>query len=131
MYPFDSISCLSTFLNYSITQLIYVIIWKCKQAADLFKCINNTKIVIKIIMNLQFFSKNVNKQLKSADFFSEMSKFQKNSLKRILSFFIVMSKHTLLFVVHLPNMKYLIFPIFIFYYLLLYSNGKTSDGKFN
>ena len=53
--------------------------------------------------------KNVNKQLKSADFFSEMSKFQKSVLTKILSFFIVMSKYTLIFAVLQPNMKYLMF----------------------
>ena len=55
--------------------------------------------------------KNVNNQLKSADFFTEMLKFRKIILMKILSFFIVMSKLTLIFVVHQPNVKYLIFPI--------------------
>ena len=37
-----------------------------------------------------------------------MSKFQKSLLTKILSFFIVMSKHILAFAVHQPNVKYLI-----------------------
>ena len=54
-------------------------------------------------MDLQFFQKNVNKQLKSADFLSEMSKFQKILLSKVLAFFILMSDHTLVFVVQPPN----------------------------
>ena len=54
-------------------------------------------------MNLQFFQKYVNKQLKSADFLSEMSKFQKILLSKVLAFFILMSDHTLVFVVQPPN----------------------------
>ena len=54
-------------------------------------------------MALQFFEKNVNKQLKSADFLSEMSKFQKNLLNKVLAFFILMSEHTLVLVVQPPN----------------------------
>ena len=54
-------------------------------------------------MVLQFFEKNVNKQLKSADFLSEMSKFQKNYLNKVLAFFILMSEHTLVLVVQPPN----------------------------
>ena len=50
-----------------------------------------------------FFEKNVNKQLKSADFLSEMSKFEKILLNKVLAFFIVMSDHTLVFVVQPPN----------------------------
>ena len=62
-------------------------------------------------MKFTFFWKNVNKQLKSADFFSQTSKFQKSLLMKILTFFIVMLKHTLTFVVQQTNMKYLVFPI--------------------
>ena len=54
-------------------------------------------------MALQFFEKNVNKQLKSADFLSEMSKFQKILLNKVLASFILMSNHTIVFVVPLPN----------------------------
>ena len=54
-------------------------------------------------MDLQFFWKNVNKQLKSADFLSEMSKFQKILFIKVLAFFILMSDHTLVFVVQPPN----------------------------
>ena len=54
-------------------------------------------------MNLQCFQKNVNKQLKSADFLSEMSKFQKNYLNKVLAFFILMSEHTLVLAVQPPN----------------------------
>ena len=38
-------------------------------------------------MDLQFFQKNVNKQLKSADFLSEMSKFQKKIVKQSFGIF--------------------------------------------
>ena len=135
----DKINDLFTFQCYYINPdlrsrdflSIYVVIQKCKQKSNFIRQLYNSQIVVELILKFSIFVKNVNKQLKSADFFSEMSKFQKKSLKRILSFFIVMSKHTLLFVAHLPNVKYLIFPIYIFYYLLLYSNEKTSDGKFN
>ena len=82
-------------------------------------------------MNFHYFWKNVNKQLKSADFFSEMSKFQKKLLTKILYFSIMMSKHTLVFVVHPPNVKYLIFPISMFCYLSSYWNRKNADGFFN
>ena len=54
-------------------------------------------------MDLQFFWKNVNKQLKSADFLSEMSKFQKILLNKVLAFLIQMLDHTLVFVVQPPN----------------------------
>ena len=53
-------------------------------------------------MNLQYIWKNVNKQLKSADFLSEMSKFQKNLLKKVFSFLKIMWKPTLIFLV-LPS----------------------------
>ena len=56
-------------------------------------------------MVLQFFEKNVNKQLKSADFLSEMSKFQKILLNKVLASFILMSNHTIVFVVPPPNSK--------------------------
>ena len=60
---------------------------------------------------LTFFRKNVNKQLKSADFFSELSKYEKKLLQKILSFFTVTSKNNLIFIVYLHNVKYLITPI--------------------
>ena len=63
----------------------------------------NSQNVEEIIMNLQYFWKNVNKQLKSADFLSEMSKFQKNLLNKVLASFILMSNHTIVFVVPPPN----------------------------
>ena len=44
----------------------------------------NSQFVIEVILKFSFFVKNVNKQLKSADFFSEMSKFQKKLLTKIL-----------------------------------------------
>ena len=84
-----------------------------------------------MILKFSFFEKNVNKQLKSADFFTEMSKFQKSILRKILSFFILISKHTFIFIVHPPNMKYLIFQISIFCYLCLNPNGKNVIEKFN
>ena len=54
-------------------------------------------------MDLQFFWKNVNKQLKSADFLSETSKLWKNFLNKVLAFLIQMSDHTLVFVVQPSN----------------------------
>jgi len=54
-------------------------------------------------MDLQYFLENVNKQLKSADFLSEMSKFQKILLNKVLVYFIIMSNHTIVFVVPPPN----------------------------
>ena len=54
-------------------------------------------------MDLQFFWKNVNKQLKSADFLSEVSKFQKVLLNKFFAFFILMSEHTLVLVVQPPD----------------------------
>ena len=71
----------------------------------------NSQNVEEIIMNLQYFWKNVNKQLKSADFLTEISKFQKIHLNEVFAFFNLSSKHTLIFVVHQPNVKYFIFPI--------------------
>ena len=69
-----------------------------------FSCqICNSQNVVKSMKNLKFFWKNVNKQLKSADFWSEMSKFQKILLNKVLAFLIQMSDHTLVFVVQLPN----------------------------
>ena len=54
-------------------------------------------------MVLQFFEKNVNKQLKSADFLSEISKFQKIHINKVFAFFNLSSKHTLICVVQTPN----------------------------
>ena len=54
-------------------------------------------------MNLLFFEKNVNKQLKSADFLSETLKFRKILLNKVLAFLIQMSDHTLVVVVQPPN----------------------------
>ena len=59
----------------------------------------NCQKVVESNQSFVFIWKNVNKQLKSADFLSEMSKFQKSLLKKILSFLILMSKHTLDFVI--------------------------------
>ena len=59
-------------------QLIYVLIQKCKQKTNSRCQLCNSQNLCKNIMVLQFFEKNVNKQLKSADFLSEMSKFQKS-----------------------------------------------------
>ena len=63
----------------------------------------NSQNVEEIIMNLQYFWKNVNKQLKSADFLTEISKFQKNHLNEVFAFFNLSFKHTLIFVVQPPN----------------------------
>ena len=71
-------------------QLIYVLIQKCKQKTDSRCQLCNSQNLVKNIMALQFFEKNVNKQLKSADFLSEMSKFQKILLNKVLAFFILM-----------------------------------------
>ena len=65
----------------------------------------NSQYIVNNFMDLQFFLKNVNKQLKSADFLSEMSKFQKNLLNKVLASFILMSNHTIVFVVPPPNSK--------------------------
>ena len=54
-------------------------------------------------MVLQFLEKNVNKQLKSADFLSEISKFQKIHINEVFAFFNLSSKHTLICVVETPN----------------------------
>ena len=63
----------------------------------------NSQNVVEIIMNLWYFWKNINKQLKSADFLSETSKFWKILLNKVLAFLIQMSDHTLVFVVQPPN----------------------------
>ena len=54
-------------------------------------------------MNLQYFWKNVNKQLKSADFLTEISKFQKIHWNEVFAFFNLSSKHALIFVDQPPN----------------------------
>ena len=81
-------------------------------------------------MDLQFFLKNVNKQLKSADFLSEMSKFQKNLLNKVLAFFILMSEHTLVLVVQPPNGQKSYSNIHV---LLLtpYTYDRVAQGKFS
>ena len=56
-------------------------------------------------MNLQYFWKNVNKQLKSADFLSEILKFQKIHINKVFAFFNLSSKHTLICVAQTPNTK--------------------------
>ena len=63
----------------------------------------NSQNIVNNFMDLQFFLKNVNKQLKSADFLSEMSKFQKILLNKVLASFILMSNHTIFFLVPPPN----------------------------
>ena len=80
-------------------KLIYVLIQKSKQMTNSSCQICNSQNVVQSIMNLQFFWKNVNKQLKSADFLSETSKFQKNYFNKIFAFLILMSDHTFVFVV--------------------------------
>ena len=84
---------------------------------------------MKNIRALQFFEKNVNKQLKSADFLSEMSKFQKNYLNKILAFLILMSEHNLVFVVQPPNGQSSYANIHV---LLLspYTYDRVVDGRF-
>ena len=84
-------------------QLIYVLIQKCKQKTNSRCQLCNSQNLVKNIMVLQFFEKNVNKQLKSADFLSEMSKFQKKLLNKVLTFFILMSDHTFVIVAQPPN----------------------------
>ena len=75
-------------------------IQKYRQTAYFIKQLYNAQIVTKKMKNLQFFSKNVNKQLKSADFFSEMSKFQKYSLTKVMAIYVLISKHTLPLQIH-------------------------------
>ena len=96
-------------------QLIYVVILKCKQFINFCSQLCNSQNVGKIKMILQFFWKNVNKQLKSADFFSEMWKFQKNLLNKNFPFFIQMWQHTFIFVVNNPMAENLM-PISMFCY---------------
>ena len=96
-------------------QLIYVLIQKSKQITNSSCQLCNSQNVVKSIMNLQFFWKNVNKQLKSADFFSEMWKFQKNLLNKNFPFFIQMWQHTFIFVVNNPMAENLM-PISMFCY---------------
>ena len=88
---------------YFWNQLIYVVIQKCKQITFFFKQICISQFMTKIFLTLYFFRKNVNKQLKSADFFSQTSKFWKISLKKVLAFFALMSKHTSHLQIHLHN----------------------------
>ena len=52
-------------------------------------------------------------------------------IRKILSFFILISKHTFIFIVHPSNMKYRILLISIFCYLCLNWNGKYVIEKFN
>ena len=76
-----------------------------------------------------FFEKNVNKQLKSADFLSEMSKFQKNYLNKVFAFLILMLDHTLVFVVQPPKSQK---PRTCTHVLLftLYPYEKICNGNF-
>ena len=57
-------------------------------------------MVIKIMKDLQFFSKNVNKQLKSADFISKMVKFQKYLLTKVMAIYVLILKHTVPLQIH-------------------------------
>ena len=84
-------------------QLIYVLIQKCKQMTNSRCQLCNSQNVVKNIMDLQSFWKNVNKQLKSADFLSEMSEFQKIRLNKVLAFFSLMSENTFILAVQPPN----------------------------
>ena len=90
----------------------------------------NSQNIVNNFMDLQFFLKNVNKQLKSADFLSEMSKFQKNLLNKVLAFFILMSEHTLVLVVQPPNGQKSYSNIHV---LLLtpYTYDRVHQGKFS
>ena len=80
-------------------------------------------------MNLQFFWKNVNKQLKSADFLSETSKFWKFLLNKVLAFLIQMLDHTLVFVVQPPNSQkpHTSTHVLLFTFIPL---GKNCDWQF-
>ena len=57
--------------------IYYVVIQKCKHIANF---IWQQRYMVNIMKNLQCFEKNVNKQLKSADFFLESENFEKNSV---------------------------------------------------
>ena len=59
-------------------QLIYVVIQKCKQMTIFFQLLCILQFMALIFLEFTFFRKNVNKQLKSADFFTETSNFQKS-----------------------------------------------------
>ena len=59
------------FLIFPINERIYVVIQKCKQMRNLIRQLCNSQIVVEMILKFIIFGKNVNKQLKSADFFSQ------------------------------------------------------------
>ena len=63
------------FLIFPINERIYVVIQKCKQISNLIRQLCNSQIVVEMILKFIIFGKNVNKQLKSADFFSQKWKF--------------------------------------------------------
>ena len=89
----------------------------------------NSHNAVKNIMDLQFFWKNVNKQLKSADFLSEMSKFQKILLNKVFAFFIPMLDHTLVLAVQPPNSQKSHTSNHVLL-LALYLSEKYHDGNF-
>ena len=80
-------------------------------------------------MDLQFFWKNVNKQLKSADFLSEMSEFQKIMLNKVLAFLSLMSENTLVLAVQPPNSQNSYANVHV---LLLtpYTNDRVASSRF-
>ena len=80
-------------------------------------------------MDLRFFQKNVNKQLKSADFLSEMSKFQKILLSKVFAFFILMLDHTLVLVVQPPSSQKSHTSTHILL-LIIYLSERECDGNF-
>ena len=90
-----------TFLCYYINQLSYAIIQKYKQKTNSFYRLYNSQniTIINVIYNI--FEKNVNKQLKSADFFFKSEDFEKNSLEKVLAIVALISKHTLHLEIHL------------------------------
>ena len=89
----------------------------------------NSQYIVNNFMDLQFFLKNVNKQLKSADFLSEMSKFQKILLNKVLASFILMSNHTIVFVVPPPNSQECHTSAHVLL-LTVYLSEKECDGNF-
>ena len=65
------------FLIFPINERIYVVIQKCKQISNLIRQLCNSQIVVEMILKFIIFGKNVNKQLKSADFFLRSENFKK------------------------------------------------------
>ena len=91
--------------HYITSALCYVVIQKCKRKTNFIRQLCDTQIVVSIILDLHLFWKNVNKQLKSADFFLKSEKFWKVLLKKVLAIFALIFKHTFIFQIHPHNIQ--------------------------